>query len=95
MCPVGTRGEKPGSRTGLSPRVVKFAAVAEALAAELIRRGNDTASATLLADVGVAIFRTGFNQWVDNSGSDDLASCLREAGTELANAVAPLSAARP
>src|SRR5580658_3827339 len=41
----------------------KFAEVADALAAELVRRGCEPASATLLADVGVAIFRTGFNRW--------------------------------
>ena len=34
----------------------KFAAVADALAAELVRRGSQAASATLLADVAVAIF---------------------------------------
>ena len=40
----------------------KFAAIADALAAELVRRGSERASATLLADVAVAIFRTGFNR---------------------------------
>ena len=69
----------------------KFADVADALAAELVRRGCELASATLLADVGVAIFRTGFNRWVDNPDSDDLAACLREAGAELADAVATFS----
>ena len=44
----------------------KFAVVADALAAELVRRGCESANAALLADVGVAIFRTGFNRWVDN-----------------------------
>ena len=69
----------------------KFAAVADALAAELVRRGIDPASAMLLADVAVAIFRTGFSRWVDNSCTDDLAACLRQAGAELANAVGPPS----
>jgi len=72
----------------------KFAAVADALAAELVQRGSDPTSATLLADVGVAIFRTGFSRWVDNSDGDDLAACLREAGAELADAVGTVSAAR-
>ncbi len=66
----------------------KFAAVADALAAELVRRGSQAASATLLADVAVAIFRTGFDRWVDNPGDDDLAACLRKAGAEVADAVA-------
>jgi AcrR family transcriptional regulator len=71
----------------------KFAAVADALAAELVRRGSDPNSATLLADVAIAIFRTGFNRWVDNSDSNDLAACLQETGAELADAVAPSSTA--
>ncbi len=65
----------------------KFAAIADALAAELVRRGSKPTSATLLADVGVAIFRTGFSRWVDNPDSEDLAACLRQAGTELTDAV--------
>ena len=71
----------------------KFAAVADALAAELVQRGSEPAIATLLGDVGVAIFRTGFDRWVDNPDSDDLATCLRETGTELAGAVATFSTA--
>jgi len=69
----------------------KFADVADALATELVRRGCELATATLLADVGVTIFRTGFNRWVDNPESDDLANRLREAGAELAAAVAAVS----
>jgi AcrR family transcriptional regulator len=74
-------------------RRTKFAAIADALAADLVRRGSEAASATLLADVAVAIFRTGFNRWVDNPGRDDLAACLRNAGAELTDAVATFCAA--
>ena len=70
----------------------KFAAIADALAAELVQRGSEPASATLLADVGVAIFRTGFSRWVDNPDSNNLATCLREAGAELTDAVGTMSA---
>ena len=73
----------------------KFAAVADALATELVLRGSDPSSATLLADVAVAIFRTGFGRWVDNPDDGDLAARLQEAGVELADAVARFSAARP
>jgi hypothetical protein len=66
----------------------KFAAVARALSEELTRRGSEPATAALLADVGVAVFRTGFNRWVDDPDGSDLAACLREAGAELADAVA-------
>ena len=71
----------------------KFAAVADALAAALVDRGSEPAGATLLADVGVAILRTGFDRWVDNLDGDDLAACLREAGAELAEAVRAFSTA--
>lgn len=71
----------------------KFAAVADTLAAALVRRGSEPASAMLLADVGVAIFRSGFNRWVDSPDDQDLAGCLREAGAQLADAVTPFSAA--
>ena len=70
----------------------KFAAAADALSAELVQRGSKPESAALLADVGIAIFRTGFSRWVDNPGDDDLATCLRDAGAELADAVGTFSA---
>ena len=73
----------------------KSAALADALATELMHRGSNPATATLLADVGVAIFRTGFNRWVDNPDDNDLAAYLRETGAQLADAVGTLTAARP
>jgi hypothetical protein len=65
----------------------KFAAVANALRTELIRRGTEPTTAVLLADVGVSVFRTGFNRWVDEPHGSDLSVCLREAGAELADAI--------
>jgi AcrR family transcriptional regulator len=47
----------------------KYAAVADALAAVLRERGADTSSSTLFADVAVAIFRSGFDRWVDAADS--------------------------
>ena len=61
----------------------KFAAVADALAAALVDRGSEPAGARLLADVGVAILRTGFDRWEDNPDSDDLRSS-RQAETATA-----------
>jgi AcrR family transcriptional regulator len=66
----------------------KLAAVAHALGTALMLRGTEPATAALLADVGVAVFRTGFDRWVDAADGGDLAACLREAGAELAEAVA-------
>ncbi|MBV9582440.1 MAG: TetR family transcriptional regulator [Chloroflexi bacterium] len=68
----------------------KFAAVADALAAALRQRGMEASGARLLADVGVAIFRTGFDRWVDSPEDADLAARIGEAAGELAGAVSPL-----
>ena len=65
----------------------KFAAVAHALRTELLHRGTESATAELLADVGVAVFRTGFDRWVDDPDGADLSVRLRETGAELADAV--------
>ncbi len=65
----------------------KFAAVTDALAEVLRQRGSSAASAALLAEVGVAIFRSGFDRWVDDPGTDGLSARLREAGADLAGAV--------
>lgn len=65
----------------------KFAAAAHALETGLIHRGTEPTTAALLADVGVAIFRTGFNRWVDDPDGVGLSVRLAEAGAELADAV--------
>jgi AcrR family transcriptional regulator len=65
----------------------KFAAVADALAGVLRERGANASDSRLFADVGVAIFRTGFDRWVDALDSVDLASCLREVGAQLTRPV--------
>src|ERR1700684_2985369 len=57
----------------------KFADVADALAGALRQRGMDPPDATLLAEVGVAIFRSGFDRWVDAPAAADLPTRIREA----------------
>src|SRR5438477_4487118 len=66
----------------------KFAAVADALAAVLRERGADAASSQFFADVAVAIFRSGFDRWVNAPDGADLASRIREVGAQLTNHVA-------
>lgn len=66
----------------------KLAAVAAALAGVLRTRGADQATAQLFADVGVAIFRRGFDCWVTAPNDSDLASHLRDAATQLRTAAA-------
>ena len=73
----------------------KGAEVADALADVLVRRGCDPSSARMLAEVAVAVFRTGFDRWVDDLDGDSLAARLCEAGTELLDAVAASAAPHP
>jgi AcrR family transcriptional regulator len=69
----------------------KFAAVAAALAEVLRERGADESTAQLFADVGVAIFRRGFDQWVAAPDKSDLASRIRETAAQLSAAAAKRS----
>lgn len=73
----------------------KFAAIADALTAELVHRGSTPAGAALLADVAVAIVRNGFDRWIDDTDGDDLPTCLRRAAAELSAAVEGPLEARP
>ena len=67
----------------------KFADVTAALAGALRKRGVDAASAQLLASVGVAIFQSGFDSWVDDPNAADLSERITEAAEQLAGAIAP------
>jgi AcrR family transcriptional regulator len=73
----------------------KLAAVADALAGALRQRGVQASSARLLANVGVAIFQSGFDRWTANPDSSDLAARISEAAAELTGAVSPPITAQP
>ncbi|MFB9832867.1 TetR/AcrR family transcriptional regulator [Actinoallomurus acaciae] len=62
----------------------KFAAVTDAVADALRDRGTPESEATLLAQVGVAIFRTAFERWIDRPNDAGLPARIREAAAELA-----------
>lgn len=66
----------------------KFAEVSEALSEALAERGVEPVYATLLANVGVAIFQSGFSRWVDDPATIDLADRITEAADELRAATA-------
>ncbi len=66
----------------------KYAAVSGALAAGLRERGADPSTAELFADVGVAIFRRGFERWTDAPNDAPLASHIGEAARQLRDATA-------
>ncbi len=67
----------------------KFAAITSALAAALEQRGADAATAALLAQVGVAIFRTAFDRWAEQPKRASLADRIRETAAELAANLQP------
>jgi AcrR family transcriptional regulator len=56
----------------------KMARLADALAQGLRDRGSADPEARLAAEVGVAVFRTGFERWVTGPDDGDLAEVLRE-----------------
>jgi AcrR family transcriptional regulator len=62
----------------------KFAAVIDAVADALRDRGTAESEATLLAEVGVAIFRTAFERWTDQPDDVSLRARIREAAAGLA-----------
>lgn len=62
----------------------KFAAATEAVAGALRDRGTAESEATLLARVGVAIFRAAFERWTDQPDDIGLPAHIRKAAAELA-----------
>jgi hypothetical protein len=47
-------------------------------------RGTAESEATLLAQVGVAVFRTAFDRWTDQPNGAGLPARIQEAAAELA-----------
>ncbi len=62
----------------------KLAAATDAVAEALRERGTAESQATLLAEVGVAIFRTAFERWTDQPDEIALPARIREAAADLA-----------
>lgn len=72
----------------------KFAAATEAVADALRDRGTAESQATLLAEVGVAIFRTAFERWTDQPDDVGLPARIREAAAELVASLGAVDFAR-
>jgi AcrR family transcriptional regulator len=66
----------------------KLAAWSEALAGVLQQRGASAATAKLLSEVALAVFRAAFERWVGEGEDRDLIALVREALDELRVAVA-------
>ncbi|MCF3962627.1 TetR/AcrR family transcriptional regulator [Streptomyces fuscigenes] len=62
----------------------KFAAAGEAAAEALRERGAEEPEATLLAEVGVAVFRTAFERWVEQPDAVGLGARIMETAAGLA-----------
>ena len=73
----------------------KFAAVTDAVAEALRDRGAAESEATLLAQVGVAIFRATFDRWTDQPDGVGLPARIQEAAAELAASMAAVDFAAP
>jgi AcrR family transcriptional regulator len=67
---------------------IKYASLAEDMAALLRERGADRASARLAADAGIAVFRAAFERWIDAEERRDFHHLVRETLDELRSVVA-------
>ena len=65
----------------------KLSSWADALARALQERGDDPRRAGLVAQTGVAVFRSAFETWVVDAASQDLTAIVRESFADLRIAV--------
>ncbi|ACU73421.1 transcriptional regulator, TetR family [Catenulispora acidiphila DSM 44928] len=69
----------------------KLAAVTDSLTEALQERGASGTAARLLADVGIAVFRTAFAGWTEEPDGADFPVYVHEAAAELTSALAPIA----
>lgn len=63
--------------------LTKLAALSSAIADALRRRGVDDPSATLTAEIAIAVFRTAFERWISQSNDQDFPRLVRESLDQL------------
>ncbi len=63
--------------------LIKMASLASAVAEALRGRGVAEPAATLTAEAGIAVFKVGFELWVDEANDRSFAEVMREALNEL------------
>jgi len=68
--------------------LIKLASMTAALAETLRRRGVEEPAASLTAEAGMAVFRIGFERWVNDTGERDLPGLIGESLDELKAVVA-------
>ena len=67
----------------LERELIKLASLALAVTRALQARGVTEPAASLAAEAGIAIFKIGFERWVNDKKSRDFAAHIREAATVL------------
>jgi hypothetical protein len=63
--------------------LIKLASLAEALAATLCRRGGRDPAASLTGEVGIAVFRTAFERWIDDGNEQDFPRLVQDSLDQL------------
>jgi len=63
--------------------LIKLASLSEALAGALRGRGVQAAAAGLIAEIGIAVFKTAFERWIAEGEERDFAQVARESIGEL------------
>ncbi len=63
--------------------LIKLAAFSSALADALRRRGVDSPAASLTAEIAIAVFKTAFERWHEETDTSDLPQLIRESFGEL------------
>jgi AcrR family transcriptional regulator len=63
--------------------LTKLASLAAALATALRRRGTDGPAASLTAEIAVAVFKTAFECWIDETSDRDFPQLVRESLDQL------------
>jgi AcrR family transcriptional regulator len=63
--------------------LTKLAALSAAIADALRRRGVEDPAATLTAEVAIAVFRTAFERWIDETNGRDFPELVRDSLDQL------------
>jgi AcrR family transcriptional regulator len=63
--------------------LIKFASLSAAVAEALRERGLPDLTATLTAEIGIAVFRTAFERWVDTTNKRSFPALVRESLDQL------------
>jgi AcrR family transcriptional regulator len=63
--------------------LIKLASLSDALAGALRERGVADAAANLVAEIGIAVFKTAFERWIDGAETRDFAAVMHASMDEL------------